>query len=253
MLSNGCSGVLIDPKWILTASHCVDVLGRGVPVSAAVGIVDRRNFATNSIKIDYIDNTFGYRPSSGENDIALLRLKTPVTIAKSPLLPEPGVNDPLYQDKITISDSNGKRSQVGQNVVGVGWGCVGMLPTPTGYIDPASFLRDIVPSLKVYSNTLQKITLPIHYKIFNKVATKFYFGTSDEWSLTNTACSGDSGGPIFPQSEKDKRYVIGITTQSYVGIKPGTPNATRVIDFTAKIREHMKFLEKVPPNNQPNN
>ena len=75
-----CGGTIIDAKTILTAAHCY----HGKNLNAAdffitVGVVHVQDGAGQSVFVEKITLHESYNPSTINNDIAILKLKTPLT------------------------------------------------------------------------------------------------------------------------------------------------------------------------------
>ena len=73
-------------------------------------------------------------------------------------------------------------------------------------------ISDIIPTrtpqVKIFSDTLQKIDLPIASEDSNEERI-FSIGYNDKRSLSKTLCGGDSGGPTF-YNKNGTLYVLGI-------------------------------------------
>lgn len=74
-----CGGAIVDASWIVTAAHCVVGFGAS-QVDAHVGITElRQRSAGNAVDVSDVIVHPGWDPSRFRNDIALLRLSTPIT------------------------------------------------------------------------------------------------------------------------------------------------------------------------------
>lgn len=187
--SQYCTGVLLDPTWVLTAQHCTNLneqqghpfLPREVTVTFTTlgGSKEER-------KVRQIQRAPGYSQGTGIGDIALLKLSTPVTdISPMPLL---------------ASGQLGRLSTVRR----FGYGII----TPDS-TKPSSVLNYSVEGVWHKSNTSD---LPV---TMNSNCDGFSWPPANAlWTYgigQGGMSEGDSGGPVIDTIAPGSYAVAGIT------------------------------------------
>jgi hypothetical protein len=75
----GCGGTIIDARWILTAAHCAE-LAPASDMLVWTGITNQSSMSTgNATRVDRVIIHPGWNSKTDQNDIALLRLSSPVS------------------------------------------------------------------------------------------------------------------------------------------------------------------------------
>lgn len=75
----GCGGTIIDSRWILTAAHCAE-LAPANEIYVWTGIADQAAMNLgNATRVDQVIIHPGWNSDTDQNDIALLRLSSPVS------------------------------------------------------------------------------------------------------------------------------------------------------------------------------
>jgi len=166
--SHICGGTIINPKWILTASHCV--VGTGATKSSLMiklGEHDHRkkDGAEQLYRVARIIPHGGYDARQLKNDIALIELERPALFNKRVVpicLPSKGSRPAVGSQKCYLS----------------GWGSI-QHPGPA-------------------HNILQQAMLPVapYNKCFYR---KDMVCAGSGGKTTANACRGDSGGPYVCQ------------------------------------------------------
>lgn len=198
-----CSGVVVAPRWVMTAGHCAAPGTTGL--SVVTGRVTLSASGASRTPVDRVVRMpgYSYRGDSPVNDVSLLHLATP-TRAPAALL---------------LTTAEARTIRVGTETLAAGW----------GLSDPDWVKQD----------TLRWARLDLLSPWLCRSRYGARFVTSDhlcagwDWPrMTHDTCNGDSGGPLLMRTSRG--WVVVATTSW--GDACGTRNVPGVYMKTSDAR-----------------
>ncbi|KAI1278130.1 Serine proteinase stubble [Halotydeus destructor] len=219
-----CGAAILSPRWLLTAAHCIEVIGKATKLRAVYGTIDiRRGKHSQPFSANNVFKPDQYVLWVWRHDIMLIRMETPLNLSNS------------SHNLTDISESSNEicLPKQGQNFLGMatvsGWGSVqdtSRLPAILRYV-PVQILN---------ASDCIRYTKIDQYDYIGpgmrdmKLCAGYRKGGKD-------ACVGDSGGPLFTKSG-DQAYVIGIVSHGRGCGKANYPGVyTRVSAYIDWIQE----------------
>ncbi|XP_036396306.1 coagulation factor VII-like [Megalops cyprinoides] len=207
-----CGGVIYKPTWIITASHCLENLDvKHLKVVAGEHNLDVKEGTEQTIQVAEIVMHKDYVVKTSDNDIALLRLKEPITYTPHAVpicLPQREMAErELWAVRLHTVSGWGRRSEGG----------------PTSRL-----LRRLdVPRIRT-QDCVEYSGVSITTNMF---CAGYIEGKQD-------SCKGDSGGPLVTKY-RNTSFLLGIVSWGKGCARPGNYGIyTRVSLYLEWIHKH---------------
>ena len=204
-----CSGSIYNEGWIITAAHCLvrkeppsDPKGKLVPLTSAQLFIA---YGTNSLNADIPNSSVDkiilhkeFNPANFDNDIALLRLSSPLQFG-----------DKVNRIELSSPADEPTILKDGARLTVTGWGSSSAAKEHAKL--PERALRFAKLSF-VPAKTCEKA---ISFSSSTKAPTALTSNMICTYSRLDDICTGDSGGPLIPDLSTVK--LIGVISGNWAG------------------------------------
>jgi len=229
--SHFCGGTLVRVSEtkemsdiVVTAAHCVyDGVNR-LEIAAGAHDLDNPSSSQQKVKVSYSSTQVKYHPAydpdATVNDIAIIKLDTPINFTSTI---QPAC---LPKEDETVADN--------ADAIVAGWG----LTREGGYSTSNVLMQVGVPTISSKDCATMYKAARINIDSSAMICAGYKTGGKD-------ACQGDSGGPFIVK--KDNAYTLqGVVSFGVGCARPGMPGVyTRVATYARWINTYIRILSSV--------